>query len=185
MSIPTHTVGRRLTIAAAEADELSAVVEPLFREYGEWIAAWLAQDAGITYTEADLERHHDAFRGELPRLLGPRGRLVVARLDSTPVGVGALKPIDETIAEVKRMYVRPETRGAGVGRAILGGLLEDARAEQYRTARLETLRFMTTALALYRSFGFVETPPFDGSEVANTPIAPITIFLELALDVDR
>jgi hypothetical protein len=44
---------------------------------------------------------------------------------------------------------------------------------------------MTTALALYRSFGFVETPPFDGSEVANTPIAPITIFLELALDVDR
>jgi hypothetical protein len=40
---------------------------------------------------------------------------------------------------------------------------------------------MTTALAMYRSFGFVETPPFDGSEVANTPIAAITTFMELDL----
>ena len=182
MSIATD--GRRVTVATAEADEVPAAVEPLFREYGEWIAAHLAEDAGITYTEADLERHHDAFRGELPRLLGPRGRLVVARLDGTPVGVGALKPVDDTIAEIKRIYVRPEARGAGVGRAILARLVEDARAERYRTVRLESLRFMTAALAMYRSFGFVETPPFDGSEVAGTGLESLTIFMELDLEVD-
>jgi GNAT superfamily N-acetyltransferase len=95
-----------------------AIVDPLFREYGEWVAGRLGQDAGITFTDVDLARHHDAFRGELPRLLDPRGRLLVARLDDNPVGVGALKPVDDTTAEIKRMYVRPAARGLRVGHAI-------------------------------------------------------------------
>src|SRR5262245_58726288 len=94
-SAPDVAPARRLTVVAAEDSGASAVVEPLFREYGEWVAGRLARDAGITFTDADLARHHDAFRAELPRLLGPRGRLVVAELDDTPVGVGALKPIDD------------------------------------------------------------------------------------------
>ena len=99
MAIAPHAVRRPLTVANVTAAEVSAVIDPLFREYGEWVADHLEQDAGITYTEADLARHHEAFRAELPRLLGPRGRLLgprgrllVARLDGHPVGVGALKP---------------------------------------------------------------------------------------------
>ena len=158
------------------------VVDQLFREYGEWVATRLQEDAGITFTKADQTRHHDAFRDELPRLLGPRGRLLVARVDDEPVGVGALKPVDNTTAEVKRMYVRPATRGQGVGRALLDRLVHDATAERYTTVRLETLRFMTAAQAMYRDFGFVETPGFDGSEVANTVLDQLTIFMELDLD---
>jgi GNAT superfamily N-acetyltransferase len=182
MGIATDIVDRRLTIAAATAAEVSAVVEPLFREYGEWLAERLEQDAAITFTDADLARHHDGFRGELPRLLGPGGRLLVARLEDTPVGVGALKPVDEATAEIKRMYVRPQAQGIGVGRAILARLVLDARAERYTTIRLETLRLMTKAQAMYRAFGFVEVPRFDGSEVANTVLEPCTIFMELDLD---
>jgi GNAT superfamily N-acetyltransferase len=175
---------RRLSLVAVAATDVSAVVEPLFREYGEWVSEHLQEDAGIAFTDADLERHHDAFRGELPRLLGPRGRLLVARLDDEPVGVGGLKPIDETTAEIKRMYVRPPAQGLGVGRAIFAQLIQDARAEGYATVRLETLRFMTAAQAMYRAAGFVETPRFDGSETANTALDPLTIFMDLDLDVD-
>jgi ribosomal protein S18 acetylase RimI-like enzyme len=105
----------------------------------------------------------------------------VARLGDTPVGVGALKPVDDTTAEIKRMSVRPPAQGLGVGRAILARLVHDARGERYTTIRLETLRFMTTAQALYRSFGFVDVAEFDGSEAANTVLGPLTIYMELDL----
>jgi GNAT superfamily N-acetyltransferase len=181
MGIASDTVGRPLTITTATATDVSEVVDPLFREYGEWVAGRLGLDVGITFTGADLARHHDAFRAELPRLLGPRGRLLVARLGDNPVGVGTLKPVDEAIAEIKRMYVRPAAQGLGVGRAILARLLQDARAEGYATARLETLRFMTVAQAMYRAFGFVEVEAFDGSEAATTVLEPLTVFMALDL----
>ena len=181
MSIAAGTTDRPVTVTPVTAAEVSRVVEPLFREYGEWVADRLARDVGITYTEADLSRHHDAFRGEVPRLLGPGGRLLVARLAGDPVGVGALKPVGGKTAEIKRMYVRPAAQRLGAGRALLSHLLADARAEGYATARLETLRIMTTARALYHAFGFVEVPIFDGSEVADTVLAPHTIAMELDL----
>jgi GNAT superfamily N-acetyltransferase len=181
MGIASDTVGRPLTVTTATATDVSEVVDPLFREYGEWVAGRLGQDVGITFTDADLARHHDAFRAELPRLRGSRGRLLVARLGDDPVGVGTLKPIDEPTAEIKRMYVRPAAQGLGVGHAILAQLLQDASAEGYATVRLETLRFMTVAQAMYRSFGFVEVSGFDGSEAANTALEPLTIFMALDL----
>jgi GNAT superfamily N-acetyltransferase len=105
----------------------------------------------------------------------------VARLGDNPVGVGTLKPVDETTAEIKRMYVRPAAQGLGVGRAIVARLLQDARAEGYATVRLETLRFMTVAQAMYRAFDFVEVEAFDGSEAANTVLEPLTLFMALDL----
>ena len=181
MGSAAEPVERSVTVTDARADEVAGVVEPLFQEYGEWVADRLGQDLGITFTEADQARHHDAFRGELSRLLGSRGRLLVARRGGDPVGVGTLKPIDGTTAELKRMYVRPAAQGIGVGRALLARLLQEARAEGYATVRLESLPFMTTALALYRATGFVETGPFDGSEVAGTPLEPYIRFMELRL----
>jgi len=181
MGTASDTVGRPLTVTTATATDVSEVVDPLFREYGEWVARRLGQDVGITFTEADLARHHDAFRAELPGLLGTRGRLLVARLGDNPVGVSTLKPVDETTAEIKRMYVRPAAQGLGVGRAIVARLLQDATAEGYATVRLETLRFMTIARAMYRAFGFVEVQAFDGSEAANTVLEPLTIFMALDL----
>ncbi len=102
----------------------------------------------------------------------------MARLGDDPVGVGTLKPVDDTNAEIKRMYVRPAAQGRGVGRALLARLPQDGRAEGYTTVRLETLRFMTRAQALYRAFEFVDVARFDGSEVANTVLELLTIFME-------
>ncbi len=156
-------------------------VEPLFREYGLWVLGRLEVDLGLRFGEADLERHHKEFRVELPKLVGPGGRLLLARAGKEAVGVAALKPVDAATAEIKRMYVRPQARGRGVARALLQRLVEDARAEGYRTVRLESLPFMTEAHALYRSFGFVDIKVFDGAEAALSGLEGVTYFMELEL----
>jgi GNAT superfamily N-acetyltransferase len=170
-----------LRIDQLTGPDVASLVEPLFREYGNWVLGRLQDDLGLRLDEADLERHHKEFRAELPRLTGPGGRLLLARAGEDAVGVGALKPVDGTTAEIKRMYVRPQARGRGVGRALLQRLVDDARSEGYRTARLESLRFMTEAHAMYRSFGFVDTAIFDGSEAAMSGLEGLTYFMELSL----
>ena len=159
----------------------AALVDPLFREYGLWVADQLLAHHGLRFSEADLERHHTAFRGELPGLVGPRGRLLLARIGDEPVGVGTLKPVDGATGEIKRMYVRPAARGRGVGRALLERLVADARADGYVVVRLETLDFMKEAHTLYRSLGFIGTTVFEGSEAVAAGIDSHTHYLELRL----
>ena len=163
--------------------ESAAAVEPLLEEYLDWASRRMVAEHGPVFADraADIDRHHDMFRAELPKLIGSRGRLLVAGQGDVPVGVGALKPVDDATAEIKRMYVSPSARGRGVARSLLERLLADARGLGYRTARLETADFMTEAHALYRSLGFVETTIFDGSETAESGIESFILFMELTL----
>jgi GNAT superfamily N-acetyltransferase len=95
----------------------------------------------------------------------PDGHLLLAVDEGEPVGCGAVRVIAPGVAEVKRMYLRPEARGRGIGRALLQELLDTARHYGCREARLDTGWFMTDAHRLYRSAGFEECAPYDGSEV--------------------
>ncbi|MEU5879527.1 GNAT family N-acetyltransferase [Spirillospora sp. NPDC047279] len=164
--------------------EAEAATEEILREYLMWCGERFTEDHGLTFgdMEAAVAAHHRAFTQELPHLLGPRGRLLVVRAGAEVVGVGALKPVDAAVAEIKRMYVRPQARGQGVGRAILERLLADARAIGYEVARLETVVFMREAHALYRSLGFRDRPIFDDSEASLSGLEPFTIFMDLRLD---
>ena len=76
------------------------------------------------------------------------------------VGVGCLKPITPSVAEIQRMYVQPHVRGVGAGRLLLQQLLSDARAIGYEAVRLESLKFLSAAHALYKSVGFAEITPY-------------------------
>jgi GNAT superfamily N-acetyltransferase len=160
-----------------------AVTEEILWEYLMWIGERLAADYAVEFddTDAAAAAHQREFTRELPHLLGPRGRLLVARADSAVIGVGALKPVDSTVAEIKRMYVRPEARGQGIGRAILERLVADARIIGYQVVRLETLKFMSEAHTLYRSAGFKDIPIFDNSEVSLSGLESFTLFMELRL----
>jgi GNAT superfamily N-acetyltransferase len=162
-----------------------AVTGPLLRDYLMWCRERLTADHGVVFDDPDaaLAAHHREFTQELPHLLGQRGRLLVARVGSEVVGVGALKPVDSTVAEIKRMYVRPQARGQGVGRAVLERLLADARAIGYQVARLETATFMREAHALYRSLGFTDRPVFDNSEASLSGLEPFMLFMQLRLDL--
>jgi putative acetyltransferase len=72
--------------------------------------------------------------------------------------------MEEGIGEIKRLYVRPAVRRHGLGRRLVERALKEARRVGYRTVRLDTLREMRVAIALYTAFGFKEVAPYRPGE---------------------
>jgi GNAT superfamily N-acetyltransferase len=103
-----------------------------------------------------------------PEHLAPGlGTFVVARLDGTAVGCGAIRRLDEMTVEVKRMFVEPEMRGRGVAKQVLDRLEGDARAMGVSRLVLETGIHQAEAIGLYRRAGFM---PVDcWGEYADAP----------------
>jgi DNA-binding MarR family transcriptional regulator len=117
-----------------------------------------------------FEQGFDPARSVLPdvgELVEPAGLLLVARLRGEPVGCGGLRLFEGGLADVKRMWVAPSTRGLGLGRRLLRELEEHARRRGAVTIRLETNRALTEAIALYRSSGYVEVEPFNDEAYAD------------------
>ncbi|HET9590653.1 MAG TPA: GNAT family N-acetyltransferase [Anaerolineales bacterium] len=96
-----------------------------------------------------------------------RGIYLVAYLDGEPVACGALRPLEETVAEVRRMYVARHARRKGLAQSILRELEAAAARFGYRTLRLETGYRQLPAMALYESYGFRRIEPFG--EYSNDP----------------
>ncbi|HEY1876725.1 MAG TPA: GNAT family N-acetyltransferase [Rhizomicrobium sp.] len=105
------------------------------------------------------------FSGELKSLPGPyappSGELLLAKRGDHVLGAIALKPLDPPhVAEIKRLFVRPQARRIGVGKALVAAVLNTARERDYSEVKLDTLPEMESAIALYRSFGFAPVPPY-------------------------
>ncbi len=106
----------------------------------------------------------------------PEGGLLVARrANGEAVGCIALHRLDDGVCEMKRLYVRPAAQGEGLGRRLAEAVVAMGRALGYRAMRLDTLKEMTTAQALYASMGFRPIPPYNANPL------PGIIYLELAL----
>jgi len=120
------------------------------------------------------------FQTEIATLPGayapPAGALLLAEQSGQVVGCVALRPlVPPVIAELKRLYVRPEARGEGTGLALTDAVIDRARQAGYLQIRLDTLPSMRQAQNLYRAMGFVEIPPYRHNPV------PGTVFMELDL----
>ena len=90
----------------------------------------------------------------------PDGHFIVAVEQGRAVACGGLARYDECEGEIRRMYVAPEARGRGLGRAVLGALEAAARALGYEALRLETGTGQPEALGLYTSAGFERIPRY-------------------------
>jgi GNAT superfamily N-acetyltransferase len=109
------------------------------------------------------------FRLDPREVAAGNGAFLVARLSGRPVGCGALRRLgDEALlaelgantGELKRMYVAPEMRGRGIGRALLARLEAEARALGLVRLVLETGTRQAEALGLYDDAGFTGIPPY-------------------------
>ena len=97
----------------------------------------------------------------------PAGEFFVVYLHGEPIGCGAVKHHPGEPTEIKRMWISPSARGLGLGRRLLEHLEACAVAAGARAARIETGGVLTEALALYRSTGWVEVPPFNDEPYAD------------------
>ena len=117
-------------------------------------------DLGFQNLAAELD--------QLPSMYGPpSGSMLLASQDAEWVGCCALRRFSDGVCEMKRLYVKPSARGAGLGRQLIERLLITARAMGYGRMVLDTLEDMIAARAVYQSFGFRETKPYYFNPMAG------------------
>ena len=122
----------------------------------------------IDALDDELRRRYPGavIEGLLPEDATDRLVFVVARIGNHPGACGAVREIGPAVGEIKRMFVRPEHRGRGIGRAILAELETRAAALGYSTLRIETGTRQPEAVHLYKAAGYTTIPPF-GKYVGN------------------
>ena len=154
-----------LHILPAESQPQIAQVRELFLEY--------AQSLGFSLC-------FQSFDAELAGLPGdyapPDGRLLLAQYEDLLAGCVALHKLEPGICEMKRLYLRPQFRGKGLGRALAGQIIAEARQIGYQRIRLDTVEpVMKDAVGMYRKIGFREIAPYRLNPIAGA------LYMELQL----
>lgn len=140
-------------------DEDLAATITLFRAY--------AESLGIDLTFQDFDTEMASMPG---KYAPPTGALYLARDGKgQAIGCVGLRPLQQDgLCEMKRLYVAPEGRGTGVGKALAQTVVAEAARLGYAAIVLDTLESMSSARALYRSLGFVATDAYYESPLQDT-----------------
>jgi putative acetyltransferase len=150
-------------VHAASQEQIGSVRE-LFIEYAHSL------NVDLCFENLDKEVN------ELPGVYAlPHGSLLLAADGTRIAGCVALKKVDDRLCEMKRLYVRAEFRGKGIGKKLAMHIADEARKIGYGRLRLDTLPSMKEAIALYRSIGFEEIPAYR-----DIPV-PGALFMQLML----
>ncbi|MCU0395943.1 MAG: GNAT family N-acetyltransferase [Chitinophagaceae bacterium] len=162
MSLPNNT--KNIRVAEASSPEDYDTAAQLFTAYQQ---------------ELGVDLCFQGFREELenlPAMYGPpHGRLLLAREGAETLGCVALRPKGDSTCEMKRLYVKPESRGTGAGRLLASSIVDAARQLGYERMVLDTLNTLQPAIRLYESLGFTICEPYY-----HNPL-PGVVFMQLEL----
>ena len=130
--------------------EYIATIRELFEEYIDSLG---------------FELDFQDYRAEIASLPGkysfPEGALLIAMWGGQAAGCIAMRPLDDRICEMKRLYVRPSFRGRGIARSLVSALITLAKNKGYSRMRLDTMEdIMAPAIRLYESLGFYDILPY-------------------------
>jgi putative acetyltransferase len=152
----------------AESPEQVAQVRELFLEY--------ARSLGFSLCFQNFDEELAGLPGDYAP---PTGRLLIAEYSGQIAGCVALHKLgahEDGICEMKRLYLRPEFRGKGLGRAMAERIILEARAMGYRRMRLDTVEpVMKDAVAMYRKMGFREIEAYCKNPIEGA------LYMELLL----
>jgi len=150
---------RKSTLAAPDAARLIA-----------------ALNTELTATHPEPGSTHFSLSGE--QVTDGQGAFFIAWLDGVAVGCGAVRRLDAVTAELKRMYVEPQARGQGIGRALVESLECEARALGVTRVVLETGTRLAPAIRMYEGLGYVRIPLFG--EYLSSPDTSVCFGKSLA-----
>jgi ribosomal protein S18 acetylase RimI-like enzyme len=154
-----------LTFTQAESPKQIAEARELFLEY--------AQSLGFSLCFQNFDEELAGLPGDYAP---PDGRLFLAEHEGQLVGCVALHKLESSVCEMKRLYLRPQFRGRGFGRALADRIIAEARQIGYRRMRLDTVEpVMKDAVAMYRKLGFKEVAPYRPNPIAGA------MYMELEL----
>ncbi len=129
--------------------------------------------------ELNIDLEFQNFKYEIESLPGkyalPFGRIYIATHNSNTAGCVALCRLDKTSCEMKRLYVRPQYRGKGIGESLAKQVIKDAKSLGYGIMYLDTLTSLKYAVKLYKKLGFNETKPYY-----NNPLETV-VYMRLNL----
>jgi putative acetyltransferase len=130
-------------LATTDEDYIQAAL--LFKEY----AARLNIDLSFQHFEDELL--------ELKIMYGsPKGGIILCKNEHEFIGCVGIRTIENDIAELKRMFIKPAYQKQGIGKILLEKAVEFAKLLNYKTMRLDTLNYMAPAINLYKQYGFYQ-----------------------------
>jgi ribosomal protein S18 acetylase RimI-like enzyme len=154
-----------ITTTQAESAVQIAVIRELFLEY--------ANSLGFSLCFQNFDQELASLPGDYAP---PEGRLLLSAANGQPAACVALHKLAPEICEMKRLYVRPQFRGKGLGRELAERVIAEARQIGYKYLRLDTVEpVMKTAVDMYRQLGFREIPPYRPNPIAGA------LYMELQL----
>ena len=108
----------------------------------------------------DVEHEVDFTMNNLDKFEEPDGSLLLVEVDGQIAGTISLRKIRDDSGEIKRMFVRPNFRGKKIGNLMIEEVIKVAKENGYSKLYLDTAQYMSSAVTLYKKFGFQETEPY-------------------------
>ena len=154
-----------LTFSQAESPAQIAQARELFLEYAQFL--------GFSLCFQNFDQELAGLPGDYAP---PEGRLLLVEHEGQLAGCVALHKSEPGICEMKRLYLRLQFRGSGLGRALADRIIAEARQIGYQRMRLDTVEpVMKDAVAMYRKLGFKEVAPYRANPIAGA------MYMELEL----
>jgi ribosomal protein S18 acetylase RimI-like enzyme len=142
-------INKNIVYKKPETDEEISGAKKLIVAYIQW----LNQDLSFQNIDDELSNFPDKYSE-------PRGTFLIAKENSEVIGCVGIKKLENSICEMKRLFVNDRYRGNGVGKKLVEMIAEEAKRKHYEKMRLDTLDIMEEALNIYRKNGFYEIEPY-------------------------
>lgn len=139
-------------------------IKSLFTEYTEYLV-----ENDVEFKKyLEIQKYDNEIENPEDKYGMPWGRLYIAFYENQVAGCIALRKLNDTQCEMKRLYVKPEFRNKGIAKMLVEKVISDSKEIGYSSMLLDTLPFLQTAIKMYKKIGFYEIGCYNDSPLDNT-----------------